>query len=250
MPQQSPDSARTPTHPLPFSSQLLFPERNEPVGVPARESNFLVSELRCAANFSRCSPTRVKHFPRTCRIQGVGVNQRRTERKVECETTSHRLRRLRMCRRCLQDLRAAGLPPELDAKMLTVADVWIPADPHPEPPAYPDLRSKTILRAHAAALDALKQAQATAEEGRAQLQKLFPKWRVHRLAVADSPAWAIARVAREFHADLIVVGSHGALCWSASSWGALRKRSPPKRTAPSASASRGHPIQPQPGIFL
>ena len=109
----------------------------------------------------------------------------------------------------LQDLRAAGLPPELDAKMLTVADVWIPADPHPEPPAYPDLRSKTILRAHAAALDALKQAQTTAEEGRAQLQKLFPKWRVHRLAVADSPAWAIARVAREFHADLIVVGSHG-----------------------------------------
>jgi nucleotide-binding universal stress UspA family protein len=109
----------------------------------------------------------------------------------------------------LQDLRAAGLPSELDVKILTVADVWIPADPHPEPPIHPDTRSKAVLRARAAALDALKQAQAIAEEGRSRLQKLFPKWHIHSLALADSPAWAIARVAREFHADLIVVGSHG-----------------------------------------
>ena len=109
----------------------------------------------------------------------------------------------------LQDLRTAGLQPELEAKLLTVADVWIPTDPQPEPPVYPEIQSKAILRARAVALDAVRQAQATAEEGRSQLQKLFPKWRIHGLALADSPAWAIARVAREFHADLIVVGSHG-----------------------------------------
>jgi len=109
----------------------------------------------------------------------------------------------------LEDLRAAGLPPEIEAKILTVADVWIPADPHPEPPVYPEGRSKAVLRARDSALDALKKAQATAEEGRTHLQKLFPKWRIRAFALADSPAWAIARTAREFHADLVVVGSHG-----------------------------------------
>jgi len=109
----------------------------------------------------------------------------------------------------LQDLRAAGLPPEVEAKILTVADVWIPADPHPEPPVYPEGRAKAVLRAREAALDALKKAQATAAEGRAHLQGLFPKWRIPALALADPPAWAIARSAREFQADLVVVGSHG-----------------------------------------
>jgi nucleotide-binding universal stress UspA family protein len=109
----------------------------------------------------------------------------------------------------LQDLRAAGLPSELEAKVITVADVWIPADPQSAPPVYPDAKSKAVLRARAAALEVLKRAQTTCEEGRAHLQTLFPKWRIHALALADSPGWTIARTAREFHADLVIVGSHG-----------------------------------------
>ena len=109
----------------------------------------------------------------------------------------------------LDDLRAAGLPDDLDVKIFTVADVWFPAESQRLEPAYPDVEAKAIVRARAAALDALSQAQATAEQGRVHLQKLFPKWRTQASALADSPAWAIARVAREFHADLIVVGSHG-----------------------------------------
>jgi nucleotide-binding universal stress UspA family protein len=109
----------------------------------------------------------------------------------------------------LDDLRAAGLPDTLDVKVLTVADVWLPTESPRLEPAFPDVEAKAILRARATALEALSRAKATSEQGCTHLKKLFPAWRVQALALADSPAWAIARVAREFHADLIVVGSHG-----------------------------------------
>ena len=109
----------------------------------------------------------------------------------------------------LDDLQAAGLPRDLDANVLTVADVWLPVDSRRIEPVYPDVESKAIQRARAAGAALLKQAKMTAEQGREHLHKLFPKWHVEALALADSPAWAITRTAQEFHADLIVVGSHG-----------------------------------------
>ena len=109
----------------------------------------------------------------------------------------------------LDDLQTAGLSPELEAKVLTVADVWLPADSQRLEPVYPDVESKAVQRARVASLALLKQAHATAEEGRAHLQKLFSKWRIQAVGLADSPAWSIVRIAREFHVDLIIVGSHG-----------------------------------------
>lgn len=109
----------------------------------------------------------------------------------------------------LLDLRCAGLPGDLDVKLLTVADVWLPVDSHKLEPVYPDVEAKAIRRARANALEALKQAKEIAESGRDRLIKVFPKWHIQAVAVADSPGWAIVRTAREFHADLVVVGSHG-----------------------------------------
>jgi nucleotide-binding universal stress UspA family protein len=109
----------------------------------------------------------------------------------------------------LDDLRAAGLPHDLDVKVLTAADVWLPAEAQRVEPVYPNVEAKAIRRARDAALDVLSRAQATSVQGCALLKKRFPAWRIHALALADSPAWAIARVAREFRADLVVVGSHG-----------------------------------------
>jgi nucleotide-binding universal stress UspA family protein len=106
-------------------------------------------------------------------------------------------------------LRWAGLPGGLDAKVLTVADVWLPNDSHKLEPVYPDVEAKAIRRARAHALEALKQAEATAAQGRAELLRIFPDWNIRAAAVADSPAWAIVRMAREFHADLVVVGAQG-----------------------------------------
>jgi nucleotide-binding universal stress UspA family protein len=109
----------------------------------------------------------------------------------------------------LDDLRSAGLPGNLDVKVLTVADVWLPPDSHKLEPVYPDLEAKAVRRARAAALEALKQTRETAEAGCARIREICPKWNVQASALADSPAWAIVRTAREWHADLVLVGSHG-----------------------------------------
>jgi nucleotide-binding universal stress UspA family protein len=109
----------------------------------------------------------------------------------------------------LDDLRTAGLPHDLDVKVLTVADVWLPAESQRLEPVYPNVEAKAIRRARDAALNILNRAQTTAAQGSAEVQKLFPNWRIQAQALADSPAWAIARAAREFRADLVVMGSHG-----------------------------------------
>jgi nucleotide-binding universal stress UspA family protein len=109
----------------------------------------------------------------------------------------------------LDDLAYAGLPGDLDVKVLTVADIWLPVDSQKLEPVYPDVEPKAVRRARANALEALKQAQEIAEAGSAQIRKMFPKWRTEASAVADSPAWAIVRTARQWHADLVLVGSHG-----------------------------------------
>jgi nucleotide-binding universal stress UspA family protein len=109
----------------------------------------------------------------------------------------------------LDELTYAGLPGGLDVKLLTVADVWLPSDSHKVEPVYPDVEAKAVRRARANALEALKQAGEIAEAGSAQIRKIFPEWRIETLAVADSPAWAIVRTARQWHADLVLVGSHG-----------------------------------------
>ena len=109
----------------------------------------------------------------------------------------------------LDDLRYAGLPGDLDVKVLTVADAWLPPLSEKLEPVYPDLEGKAVRRARANALQALKQAKEIAQTGSTELRDIFPKWRIEALAVADSPAWAIVRTARQWHADLIVVGSHG-----------------------------------------
>ncbi len=109
----------------------------------------------------------------------------------------------------LDNLRVAGLPHDLDVKVLTAADVWLPAESDRLEPVYPDVEAKAVRRAREAAFDIVTRAQATAAQGSAEVQKMFPSWRIQSQALADSPAWGIVRVAREFHADLVVVGSHG-----------------------------------------
>ena len=78
----------------------------------------------------------------------------------------------------LDDLRAAGLPRDLDVKVLTVADVWLPAESQRLEPVYPNVEAKAIRRAREAALDILNRAQSTAAQGSAEIQKLFPNWRI------------------------------------------------------------------------
>lgn len=107
----------------------------------------------------------------------------------------------------IDDLRQAALPDQLEARVISVADVWLPSDNEPAAPFRPPLPAAAKMRAQAQlALDNARELAAAACE---QLQLLQPGWKLSPIAVADSPAWAIIRQSEAWPADLVVVGSHG-----------------------------------------
>lgn len=109
-----------------------------------------------------------------------------------------------------KDLGMAGLPDEVDALILTAANVWLP--PALAAGIDPAVKITTVAveRALNEASAKVDEARAIADRGAETLRKLFPLWRVSAEAVADSPAWAVIKRAREWDADLVVVGANGA----------------------------------------
>lgn len=106
------------------------------------------------------------------------------------------------------ELGRAGLPEACDATVLSVADVWLPAErqgPRGERVDIPP-NEKSL---HAQGVAALETARVLAEQGRQKLQSAFPRWRVLGEACADSPAWSIIKRSNNDEFDLVVVGSHG-----------------------------------------
>ena len=106
----------------------------------------------------------------------------------------------------MRDLAGAGLPQLCEAKVLTIADVWLPPDA--SAPA-PDRVTTTRGEMRQRALDALTAAREISVRGAERLRTFFPSWNIEHAACADSPAWAILAQARKWPADLIVIGSHG-----------------------------------------
>jgi len=108
----------------------------------------------------------------------------------------------------LEDLHRAGLPPDAEVLILSVAEVFLPpsSSPTPTPPADVPV---VVQRAWAQATRAVDEARALAQHARAQLVTAFPGWEVRAEACADAPAWAVVKQADTWHPGLIVVGSHG-----------------------------------------
>ena len=108
----------------------------------------------------------------------------------------------------LDDLPRAGLPRVAEALIMSVADVFLPpaASQTPELPAQV---SAAVQRARTRATDAMAEAHALAQQGRAHLLMSLPDWDVRAEACADSPAWAVIKKADTWQPDVIVVGSHG-----------------------------------------
>ncbi len=101
------------------------------------------------------------------------------------------------------DLRRAGLPPAVDAVVLSVADML----PIPSTPAATPLPA-AVRHAREQAARAIEAAQRMAESAAVQLRAAFPAWRIEAEAQADAPAWAIVKKADAWVPDLIAVGSH------------------------------------------
>lgn len=111
----------------------------------------------------------------------------------------------------IDDLRRAGLPKEADALVVSVAEVWLP------PPARDEVLDDTfplqvpagLKRAREHAAEIVKHAQELAARGSKRVKEIFPDWKVNHEATNGSPAHELLNRAREWHPDLIVVGSHG-----------------------------------------
>jgi nucleotide-binding universal stress UspA family protein len=111
----------------------------------------------------------------------------------------------RCAQQAIADLQSAGLPEVVRAKVVCVADVWLPPLPSEAEAALP----LPVAKGRALAKLAVEEAYATAREGGELLARYFPKWTIETESHADSPAWGLLQIAKEWDADLLVVGSHG-----------------------------------------
>ena len=102
----------------------------------------------------------------------------------------------------LEDLRRAGLPAKVDARVLSIAEVFLPQQAVPDQPERaPDPSDPRF--------QALREASDLAERAKRTLLEMFPEWRVEAIARADSPAWGIIKEADTWNPELVVVGSEG-----------------------------------------
>ncbi|GIW44749.1 MAG: hypothetical protein KatS3mg077_2031 [Candidatus Binatia bacterium] len=108
-------------------------------------------------------------------------------------------------REAMENLAFAGLGPDVSAKVVCVADVWLP----PQDLKVEGQLPPPVAKGRAVARQAFEDALATARKGAALAQRLFPSWQVDAEARADSPAWGVIKLAAEWPADLIALGSHG-----------------------------------------
>ena len=107
----------------------------------------------------------------------------------------------------VKDLLRAGLPDRAEAKVLTIADVWVPPRAVASESVYPEYKS--LAAVYEKATELLREAKKTAIQGAQLVHELFPHWTVCNAAKAESPAWGIMAEARRWRADLVVIGSHG-----------------------------------------
>lgn len=112
----------------------------------------------------------------------------------------------------LSDLQRAGLPPAVEAVVISVAEQWLP----PPASSYEVVEESFaegivggVIEAERQASEAVKAANGLALQASKVVQSLFPTWSVDAEAYSGSPAREILRKASEWEADLIAVGSHG-----------------------------------------
>jgi nucleotide-binding universal stress UspA family protein len=109
----------------------------------------------------------------------------------------------------IEDMVRAGLPENAEAKVLTVADVWLPPAPEPSEDIFSNRSELAAEKLHEKALETIHHAKKTAIEGAQLVHSIFPGWTVSNWSKADSPAWGVIGEATRWRADLVVIGSHG-----------------------------------------
>lgn len=111
----------------------------------------------------------------------------------------------------LNDLRRAGLPPSVEAVVVSVAHVFLPPPEGevPDDELVSPGAAAMVRPSQAHAEEAVKKAQAVSEQGARRIKTDFPGWSVRAEVDGDAPAWAVIKMAHSLGANLIVVGTHG-----------------------------------------
>lgn len=109
----------------------------------------------------------------------------------------------------LEDLKRAGLGPEAEVLVMSVADVFIPATVDEDGDDGPGYVPDAVKRAHENARHMLDQAEVLAGQASERIRSMFPTWQVSYHAEADSPAWAVIKKADDWKPDLVVIGARG-----------------------------------------
>lgn len=114
----------------------------------------------------------------------------------------------------VDDLLQAGLPQsEIDATVLTIADLWMPPLPLVSIDRVASQPDKQIQRR----IDELRKnseksldvARSLAEDAGGRIRQMFPLWSVNSQTCYGSPAFELIKKADEICPDLLIVGSHG-----------------------------------------
>ena len=109
----------------------------------------------------------------------------------------------------LADLKNAGLGADTEVLVLSPADVILPPFGNDADAEAPNYLTKSLRVALESAQQKLDEAKALAQRAAEQIKSAFPSWQVNHDAQADSPAWAILRIADEWKPDLMLLGARG-----------------------------------------
>jgi nucleotide-binding universal stress UspA family protein len=126
----------------------------------------------------------------------------------------------------IDDLRSCGLPPKVSAKVISVAEVWLPPpesidDGNGSESAYVE---EIVRESREKGERAVTEAQILAGFATGRVKAAFPDWDVTPFATYGSPGWEIVSEAEKLDADLILLGAQGQSLLSRLVLGSISQR--------------------------
>lgn len=112
----------------------------------------------------------------------------------------------------IDDLRKAGLPRDVEALVVSISEVMMPATVGNEvvgPPLTSLRVTEALAQAKARAEQAVKEAKELAGKAGDRVRSYCPGWKVQTEGLAGWPTTDLINRADEWNADLVVVGSRG-----------------------------------------
>lgn len=106
----------------------------------------------------------------------------------------------------LDDLQKAGLADGVEAKVITVAEIWMPL---PNGDNLPEKNPERFKIHESGEKKSVREAETLSRHAKERLNAKFPDWNVTADVDFGSPAQKILAAAEDFKPDLIVVGSQG-----------------------------------------